>query len=67
MRKVYYKGQPYYSKTVGTVAGNRMVSLYDNQGLLQHFVEEQELDRRSIVKAILNAYYRSIMEEDMAF
>jgi hypothetical protein len=64
MRKVYYKGQPYNFKTLGTSTGSRRFSLYNKEGLLQYFVEEEELDRRSLVNTILNAYYRSIMEED---
>ena len=64
MRKVYYKGQSYNCKTFITHAGSRRFSLYDKEGLLRHFVEEQELEKRSVVKFILNAYYRSIMEEE---
>jgi hypothetical protein len=64
MRKVYYKGQPYNFKTLGMSTGRRRFSLYNKEGLLQYFVEEEELDRRSLVNTILNAYYRSIMDED---
>lgn len=54
---VYYKGQPYQYKVVD-FGGKRHFQLYE-QGVLKHSVEQGELDIRSIVSFILDAYYRN--------
>jgi hypothetical protein len=63
MKKVYYKGNPYAYKVMGTVGGERQFSLYNREGLLLHFVPESQLDKKSFLGNIVEAYYRSIMEE----
>lgn len=61
MNKVYYKGQPYDFKVTRLTSGQRHYSLYKN-GLLTHSVMEDDLDKRTIVSFILDAYYKSISE-----
>lgn len=58
MKKVYYKGVPYEYKAVD-IGDKCQYSLYQN-GLLMHFVEEEELDKRSMVSMVLESYYNSI-------
>lgn len=58
MKKVYYKGEPYEYKAVD-IGDKRQYSLYQN-GLLMHFVEEEELDKKSVVSMVLESYYNSI-------
>ena len=57
MKEVYYKGQPYQYNVV-EVAGKRKFQLFDNS-ILKYTVEQGELDIRSIVSFILDAYYRN--------
>ena len=63
MKKVYYKGHPYQYKVLGTSQGERQFSLYNREGLLTHFVTESQLDKKSVLGTIVQAYYRTIMEE----
>lgn len=58
MKEVYYKGQPYTYETI-EMNGKRLFQLYEN-GILKHTVEQGELDIKSIVSFILEAYYRNI-------
>jgi len=58
MKKVYYKGQPYEFKTTGNTVGKRHFQLYKNN-VLMHTVQEQELDKKSVVSIILDAYYNN--------
>lgn len=58
MKKVYYKGQPYEFKTTGNTVGKRHFQLFRNN-VLMHTVHEQDLDKKSIVSIILDAYYDS--------
>ena len=63
MKKVYYKGQPFAYKVLGN-GDQRQFSLYNNEGLLMHFVAESDLDKRpTLLSALANVYYRTIMEE----
>lgn len=65
MKKVYYKGQP-YDYEVLEMNGKRLYQLYDN-GILKHSVSQSELDVKSLVSLILDAYYknsRSIFESE---
>ena len=57
MKEVYYKGQPYTYQTV-EFNGKRHYQLFKD-GVLMHSVEQCELDIKSIVSLILDAYYRS--------
>ncbi|HYC87408.1 MAG TPA: hypothetical protein VEB86_19380 [Chryseosolibacter sp.] len=57
MKEVYYKGEPYEYQMVES-KGKRQFHLYKN-GVLMHNVEQCELDIKSIVSLILDAYYRS--------
>ena len=67
MKTVYYKGKPYQYKVLGTAEGERQFSLYNDQGLLTHFVSENQLDKKKFstrfLSNIVQAYYRTIMEE----
>lgn len=67
MKTVYYKGKPYQYKVLGTSDGERQFSLYNDQGLLTHFVSESQLDKKHFsnrfLSNIIKAYYRTIMEE----
>lgn len=58
MKTVYYKGKP-YSCLVTEILGKRKYSLYQND-ILAHFVDEDELDKKSIVSIILDSYYRQL-------
>jgi hypothetical protein len=57
MKQVYYKGQPYDYKTA-EINGKRHFQLFQD-GQLMHSVEQCELDIKSIVSFILDAYYRN--------
>ena len=57
MKQVYYKGQPYDFK-VSEVAGKRQFQLFKD-GVHMYSVEQSELDIRSIVTLILDAYYQN--------
>jgi hypothetical protein len=63
MKKVYYKGQPYAYRTIGDVPGHQKFLLYKD-GVLTHFVDEHEVERRTLVKTIMRAYYKSIMDTE---
>jgi hypothetical protein len=58
MREVYYKGKPYEFKVID-LKGKRQFQLYEN-GILKHSVPENELDVKTIVSLILDAYYRNM-------
>jgi len=62
MKKVYFRGQAYDYRTSGEIVGKRQFALYKG-GVLTHFVEEEDLDKKSIVSMVLDAYYASIMNE----
>ena len=66
MKKVYYQGKPYTYKVMGDVIGERQYSLYNNDGLLVHFVNENQLDKPKLLNTIVQAYYRTIMEDQPA-
>jgi hypothetical protein len=57
MKEVYYKGQPYEYQVI-ELQGKRQFQLFQN-GVLMHSVEQSELDIKSIVSLILEAYYRN--------
>ena len=57
MKEVYYKGQPYEYQILD-LTGKRQFQLYKN-GILMHSVEQSELDIKSIVSLILDAYYKT--------
>jgi hypothetical protein len=64
MKKVYYKGQPFAFKVVDERNQERRYSLYNKDGLLMHFVAERDLDKKpTFLAALMNVYYRSIMEK----
>ena len=58
MKEVFYKGRPYQFKVVNE-NGRREFHLLEN-GAVKHTVEENELDVKSIVSLILDAYYRNV-------
>jgi hypothetical protein len=58
MKKIYYKGVPYEYNAVD-LGEKRQYSLYEN-GVLMHFVEEEELDKKSLVTMALESYYNSL-------
>jgi hypothetical protein len=58
MKEVYYKGKPYGFKVID-LKGKRQFQLYEN-GILKHSVEESELDVKTIVSLILEAYYHNV-------
>ena len=55
MKKLYYRGQPYQFE-ISEVLGKRYFVLYKN-GEVVEYVKEDELDIRSRVSMILDAYY----------
>jgi hypothetical protein len=64
MKEVFYKGHPYEYKIVN-VMGKRQFQLF-KEGVLQHTVEQCELDIKSIVTLILDAYYRNAQNRAQA-
>jgi hypothetical protein len=57
MKEVYYKGQPYQYQII-ELGGKRHFQLYKN-GVMEHLVEQSDLDIKSIVSLILDAYYKN--------
>lgn len=57
MEYVYYKGKRYAAKAV-EIGGNRLYSLYNEEGTLVHFITEQQLDKRSFVDMCIETYLR---------
>lgn len=55
MKKLYYRGQP-YDFEISELLGKRYFVLYKNGEVVQ-YVKEDELDIRSRVSMILDAYY----------
>ena len=58
MKEVFYKGKAYAYKVID-LKGQRQYQLYQN-GVLQHSVEENELDIKSVVSLILESYYKNV-------
>lgn len=58
MKEVYYKGKPYQYKVID-LKGKRQFQLFEG-GALKHSVDENELDVKSIVSLILDAYYKNV-------
>jgi hypothetical protein len=61
MKEVYYKGQPFEYQVID-LKGKRQFQLF-RDGVLMHSVEQCELDIKSIVSLILDAYYRSSQKQ----
>lgn len=57
MEYVYYKGNRYRAKAV-EIGGNRLYSLYNHEGTLEHFVPGQQLDKRSLIDLCIETYLR---------
>ncbi|MBL7834699.1 MAG: hypothetical protein JNK18_12140 [Cyclobacteriaceae bacterium] len=57
MEYVYYQGDRFKAKAV-EIGGNRMYSLVDHEGTLVHFVNEQQLDKKSLIDVCIEAYLR---------
>ncbi|HYF69837.1 MAG TPA: hypothetical protein VD884_16955 [Ohtaekwangia sp.] len=57
MNKVYYRGMA-YDYEIAELAGNRVFALYKD-GQLLRFVKDEDLDIRSRVSWILDAYYNT--------
>jgi hypothetical protein len=62
MKKIFYKGVPYESLVVD-LEGERKYALYQNDQFM-HFVDEEEVDTRSRVSMILDAYYKTIRSSE---
>jgi hypothetical protein len=58
MKRIFYKGVPYESLIVD-LEGTRKYALYQNDQFM-HFIDEDELDKKSRVSIILDAYYETI-------
>lgn len=57
MEFVYYKGERYKAKLI-EIGGNRLYSLYDDEGTLIHFVSGQQLDKKSLIDMCIETYLR---------
>jgi len=57
MEYVYYKGDRYKAKAVD-IGGNRMYSLFNEEGTLTHFITELQLDKRSLIDVCIETYLR---------
>lgn len=60
MSKVYYQGKAFPYKVIGDIPGQRWYMLYENN-VLRHFVEEHNVEKRSILKSIFDFYYKGVM------
>jgi len=60
MNKVYYQGKPFPYKIMGDKPGQRWYMLYENE-VLKHFVEEKNIEKRSVLKTIFDFYYKGVM------
>ena len=58
MKKIFYRGLPYEGLAVD-IEGNRKYALYKNDQFV-HFIDEEELDKRSRVSMILDDYYETL-------
>lgn len=57
MEYVYYKGNRYEAKVI-EIGGNRLYSLYNEEGTLIHFVTEQQLDKKSLLNLCIETYLK---------
>ena len=57
--RVFYNGRPYEYKVTATEDGKRHFSLYKN-GILAHFVAEEELDKRWPLTILLDQYFSEV-------
>lgn len=57
MKKLYYRGHA-YDFEIAELMGNRFFVLYKDNEVVQ-YVKEDELDIRSRVSMILDAYYKA--------
>lgn len=57
MEYVYYKGNRYEAKAI-EIGGNRLYSLYNEEGTLIHFVTEQQLDKKSLLNLCIETYLK---------
>jgi len=57
--RVFYNGRPYEFKTIASPDGKRHFSLYRN-GVLAHFVTEDELDKRWPLTILLDQYFGEV-------
>lgn len=62
MKRIFYKGQPYESLAVD-IEGRRKYALYLNDQFV-HFIDEEELDKKSRVSIILDNYYEGLRAAD---
>jgi hypothetical protein len=64
MKQVFYKGQPYDFQVID-MKGKRQYQLFQNDTLM-YSVDQSELDIKSIVSLILEAYYQSSRKQMQA-
>jgi hypothetical protein len=57
MEYVNYKGSRYQAKGV-EIGGNQLYSLYNEEGMLVHFVSAQQLDKKSLIDVCIETYLR---------
>lgn len=58
MEFAYYKGARYEARLI-EIGGNRLYSLYNNEGTLVHFVTEQQLEKKkSLIDMCIETYLR---------
>jgi hypothetical protein len=57
MQHVYYKNTRYEGLPV-TIGGNELYSLYNQEGVLVHFVSRNQLDKPSFLNFCLETYLR---------
>jgi hypothetical protein len=62
MKRIFYKGEPYESLAVD-IEGRRKYALYQNDQFM-HFIDEEELDKKSRVSIILDNYYEALRSAD---
>ena len=62
MKRIFYKGVPYESLAVD-MEGRKKYALYQNDQFV-HFIDEDEVDKKSRVSIILEAYYETLRSEE---
>lgn len=57
MQHVYYKGNRYLARPI-MIGEVRLYSLYNHEGILVHFVSEEQLEKRTLLNFWIETYLR---------
>lgn len=62
MKRIFYKGVPYESLIID-MEGRKKYALYQNDQFM-HFIDEDDVDKKSRVSIILDAYYETLRADE---